>query len=185
MSVRFHRICFLLLASCYLFMKRGFTLLELLVVVAIIGILFAVVLITLNPVAILQKSRDAARLSDMVVLQKALDTALADGALTLSGIVENPFVGASNAQSRAVDGTGWVKTTTVSGGLGKYLAVLPIDPFDNSTYYYHFASDGDTYELNCRFESLEYQSKYDSDGGNDSEWYETGTNAGFTLLPIK
>ena len=160
---------------------KGFTLVELLVVIAIIGILAAVVLVALNPLALMQKGRDSTRMQDLESLRKAVDLAIADSSITLAAVTESD----SNATggTRAVDGTGWVKfTQDTSPGVGKYLSVLPVDPTNNATYYYRYASDGSTYELDCKFESADYQSKTANDGGNDPNWYEVGTTPGLTLL---
>lgn len=52
--------------------SKGFTLLELLIVIAILAILATVVVLVLNPAETLKKTRDSQRLSDMNTLRSAL-----------------------------------------------------------------------------------------------------------------
>lgn len=52
--------------------KKGFTLLELLIVIAILVILSAVVIFVLNPAETLRKSRDSQRIADLATLKSAL-----------------------------------------------------------------------------------------------------------------
>lgn len=54
------------------FSKKGFTLLELLIVVAILAILAAVALFVLNPAETLRETRDSQRVSDLATLKTAL-----------------------------------------------------------------------------------------------------------------
>lgn len=52
--------------------KKGFTLLELLIVVAILAILAVILILVLNPAETMKQSRDTQRLSDMATLKTAL-----------------------------------------------------------------------------------------------------------------
>ncbi len=52
--------------------SRGFTLLELLIVIAIIAILSAILIFVLNPAETLRKGRDSQRISDLKTLHQAL-----------------------------------------------------------------------------------------------------------------
>lgn len=52
--------------------KRGFTLLELLIVIAIIAILSVIIIFVLNPAETLKKARDTQRMSDLNTLKTAL-----------------------------------------------------------------------------------------------------------------
>lgn len=73
-------------------MKKGFTLIELLVVVGIISILAIVVILTINPPALLQQSRDASRVAGLSTLNKAT-------ALYYQDAINNPatlFMGTSS-----------------------------------------------------------------------------------------
>ena len=162
-------------------MKKGFTLIELLVVIAIIAVLAGVIALAIDPVSLLQKSRDARRLQDLDTINKALNLALAEQAITLVATV----TGGSNcgdcvtnratntATVAAVDGTGWVNFTV--GSLGAYLGALPLDPTNDATYYYEFASTATGYELNAQFEHLSNTGRYSVDGGDSATRYEIGT----------
>jgi prepilin-type N-terminal cleavage/methylation domain-containing protein len=52
--------------------RRGFTLLELLIVIGIIAILSVVLVLVLNPAETLKKSRDVQRMSDMATMKTAI-----------------------------------------------------------------------------------------------------------------
>ena len=163
--------------------KKGFTLVELLVVIAILGILMVAVVLAINPVEIMKKSRDATRLSDMDTLRKAIDLSVADGA-TLS---VTAAAGDSTVGTRVTTGTGWANVD-----VSKYLSTLPIDPrngvefvdaaVNTITGKYLYFSDGSGYELNCYLESGDNLSKYGTDGGDDAALYEVGTDAGLDLM---
>jgi type IV pilus assembly protein PilA len=53
--------------------RRGFTLIELLIVIAILGVLAVVVLLALNPVQQLARTRDAGRISTVAQIGHALE----------------------------------------------------------------------------------------------------------------
>ncbi len=58
--------------------KKGFTLLELLIVISILAVLTLVVVIFINPVEILKKVRDVQRMSDLGILRTAINLYLQD-----------------------------------------------------------------------------------------------------------
>ena len=58
--------------------KKGFTLVELMIVIAILAILAAVVIFALNPAELFRRARDSQRMSDLRVLSSALSYYLAD-----------------------------------------------------------------------------------------------------------
>ncbi|MFH1896216.1 MAG: prepilin-type N-terminal cleavage/methylation domain-containing protein [bacterium] len=142
-------------------MKRngGFTLVELLIVVAVIGILSGVVITVLNPDTFRDKSQDARRKTDLTAIQSSLELYFADN---------NAYP--VRTAGEGVDVSGLTELTT-----GGYLSVIPNDP-DGGTAVYYYKSDasGLDYELNANLESDTAGEA--NDGGNDNTRYEVGTN---------
>ncbi len=176
---------------------RGFTLVELLVVIAIIAILAAVVVLIINPLELMRRSRDAARLTDLANLQQAINVAAQEATGSGVGILcfgqtGNPTPGTVMCQGntntdpsstrRNADGTGWVKVN-LSSQQSVSVPTLPVDPINNSTYNYTYASDGQSWEIDAVLESQQQinAGRMSNDGGNNPNVYEVGSN--LLLLP--
>lgn len=204
--------------------KKGFTLLELVIVIGILAVLGAVSVLVLNPAQLFAQARDTTRIEDMSVLRNALALYVSTvsspemdytGALACSTMcfVQESGTMAANCggryavasvttedNDRTVDGTGWIPVDLNSVPGGPALSVLPVDPTNDSTYFYSYACDNTakTYELNANLESTRYcaggtEDKESKDGGNMNEVpiplvvcsgtavYEVGTDAGLNL----
>lgn len=86
--------------------RAGFTLLELLIVVAILAILSVALIIVLNPAETLRKSRDVQRMSDLSTMKTALGLYLTSTA--------TPYLGgaATNATCKPTPATAWGSSGT-------------------------------------------------------------------------
>jgi len=161
----------------------GFTLVELLVVISIIAILAAAVILIINPLEFIKRGRDATRLKDLEnlasVINITLQNATSNPVQTLckeSG--SYPCVGKSNnsgASNRLTNGTGWVKADFTSN-TSVTVPTLPIDPINDPDYHYTYCADADKWEINATLESDQLRGKMYSDGGNESDRYEVGSN---------
>lgn len=118
-------------------MKKGFTILELLVVVAIIAMLSAVTMVLLSSTR--EKSRDAKRMSALHQLQNALNIYYAQAGRFP---IANPAV--------ALSGTDAISTELVNQDAIKAAPVDPIYP----TYSYQYQSvDGTTFIISFCLET--------------------------------
>lgn len=165
---------------------RGFTLVELLIVIAIIAILAAVVVLIINPLELTRRSRDAARLTDLANLQQAINVAAQEATnsgtdiLCVGGLTSGFCGGSSRVDGRASDGSGWVKVN-MSSQKSVSIPTLPIDPVNDVNNYYDYRSNGTNWEINARLESAQQIPKMSTDGGANNNVYEVGSD--LTLLP--
>lgn len=118
--------------------ERGFTLLELIVVIGIMAILAGLILAIVNPLAQFQKANDARRKSDLSQVQKALEQYYQDNGAYPTGSPDHEI---TNPQLTPVAwGTAWTP----------YMDIVPADPDSNRSYIY--VSTGQSYWI---YSSLE------------------------------
>lgn len=128
--------------------KRGFTLIEMMVVIAIIGILTAIV--TANLVAAKSKTRDAKRVSDLSQIQIALEMAFDRCNAyppNITNLNDNITMNSSGAVCTRVDSSG----QTVALTLGYFITAIPKDP-DGTNYTYSLNNYTD-YVLRAKLEN--------------------------------
>lgn len=166
---------------------RGFTLVELLIVIAIIAILAVIVSVVINPIEIMKQGRDSDRMAALASLQQAINVAAQEAttsgeAILCFGTVK-PCSGTSfpkGDNTRKSDGTGWV-SVNLSGQKTVSMPVLPIDQVNDGTYHYTYNSDGSGWEINAVLESDKYKGKMTDDGGDNPAKYEVGSSLNLAI----
>ena len=118
--------------------RKGFTLIEMLIVVAIIGILASVVIIGIGPAQ--QRARDSRRASDMKQVQTSLE-------LYYNKNGTYPTSGQDGAKT-------WADLNTAIIGAGIGVAKLPNDPTTSATYEYGANVGGTSYVLKATLEQV-------------------------------
>lgn len=101
-------------------MKKGFTLVELLLVLAIVIVMATVVILTINPVALIQEGRDATRVADMNTITKAVSLyysdAMSNPNTLFMGTSSVVYVSIPDATSTAGDQCQGLGLPTLPGG---------------------------------------------------------------------
>jgi len=151
--------------------KKGFTLLELLIVIAILSILGAIVIFLLNPAETLKKARDSQRISDLSTIKTALGiymTSVSSSDIdaygscasnvwySLNGVTDPSVAGSETATSTAtavelgeVDGTGWIPVNLSSLVGGSPISNFPIDPTNTIANLGTIANTDLVYRYTC------------------------------------
>lgn len=178
--------------------QKGFTLLELLIVIAILAVLATVAVLVINPVEYLRQARDSQRMNDLAAVKGALDlysSATSSPSLGACPTVNtaarcsfaggaSPFAspnalacGANTGIGVTGAATNWVDVNLASLAGGSPLPKLPADPTNNATYFYAYACNNtsSTYELDANFESVKFAGMETDDGGSNTTFYEIGT----------
>lgn len=143
-------------------MRKGFTLIELLIVIAIIGLLATLAIVSLSSAQ--RKARDAKRASDVKQLQSAIELYFSQ-----------------NSNGEYPERTTWTGATSLETDLSPYLTQMPLDPDNDTTYYYVYAVNDarNEYVVGTNFENAADNAT--ALAGDDDTTYTTSTS-GWTGL---
>lgn len=179
--------------------KKGFTLLELLIVIGILAILSTTVVLVINPAELLKKARDSQRISDLNTLKTAIAYYITEASSPSIGSDSNSYshvaltdcatrTGATGNQTPT--SAGWIPISFDTLAGGSPISVLPIDPNPTAVganpgrYYVYLTNTSDTtFELIANMESTYYSNNgggdvESTDGGSIDTLYEIGTKLG-------
>lgn len=179
-------------------MKKGFTLLEILITIAIVAILMSVLILVINPPEIFKRGNDTQRLANATTLRDGIMAYLIErGSFEVAnlpcGTADNPCNstccviggqyrcgGLCTEDARAaIDGTGWIPLDFANLRMGSPFNALPLDSLNRGEYFYRFGADDGQFEVDLLFESKyfnEVRKLPQQDGGDSEVLYEVGTN---------
>lgn len=132
--------------------KKGFTILELMVVVAIIGLASAFVMASFTSAR--AKNRDAKRMADMREIQKALALYQIDNNIFPTSVAPTTLTGADAISTQLRD--------------GGHISVVPKDPNHPTTVYTYQSANGSTFTLSFCLETSDIKNYVQGCGNNIS-----------------
>lgn len=182
--------------------ERGFTLVEILIVIAIISVISVVVVVMINPAEQFKTTRDSQRIADLSLIDLTLTelttvlrrydlgssntvyVSLSDTSPTcenllgdLPSLPDGWSYGCVTAENlRKIDGTGWIPVDfTRIPGISAF-SVLPIDPKNEAEggLYYTYVSG--SWEITAMLESKKYLEESASKNGSGFFSFQVGNN---------
>jgi len=182
--------------------RDSFTLVETLITVGIVAVLAVVVVLAVNPAELFRQTRDSKRISDLALINNAINTfhvvnpsASLGGANTIyvsipdssstcgnTGLSSLPsgwsYHCVTTSTLRKTNGTGWLPMNFTSSPQGTTIDQLPVDPTNTTSTgaYYTYLLVGHNWKLSTIMQSSKYASKMRLDGGPDNVAYEVGTD---------
>ncbi|MDR3582450.1 MAG: type II secretion system protein [Candidatus Pacebacteria bacterium] len=123
--------------------EKGFTLIEILIVVAIIAVLASIVIVGVGPAQ--QSGRDARRISDLQNVRNGLQLYYSKCGF---------YPGATSGSTLCPAQTNsYAGMTTALTGSNLGISSIPVDPSSNRNYYYAASADGSSYTLGAVLEN--------------------------------
>lgn len=114
---------------------RGFTLLELLIVIALIGVLSTVLVVMINPAKLLARARDTQRESDLIAILSSIAQYSSEHSGTLPDTDGDPLTSNFPTSPTCIGSGPGCYNLASAGDTGEtlvpeYMAGLPLDPSD-------------------------------------------------------
>lgn len=184
--------------------KKGFTLIELIIVIALIALLATTVILVINPVKIFKEARDSQRIADLGQMNSAMSLYAATANLQANPFgdtancyvfkipgqtvsagcggrygVRPTFAGAASS-SQIVDGNGWVPVNLTLSANGAPISAWPVDPrpvwdtTGSATSTSYYYAYAPSSANNWEFSANMESTRYASSGTDDVESTDGG-----------